>query len=158
MLILGIDPGSQITGFAVVEKTDHIDVIDFGHIKTKSKDSFGKKLEHIYTGIKQLLKMHPIDAISIETQFVKINPKAALNLGMVRGIVILAAAESDVEIFQYAPKSIKASVCHGSATKQQMQKMMQLLFKLDTIPEPEDAADALALAYHHAKMTSVLTL
>ena len=81
-----------------------------------------------------------------------------MQLGMVKGVIMTAAAKANLEIFEYAPKRVKAAICHGNATKEGIQKMMQLLLDLDEIPTPDDAADALALAYTHAKNVNVVNL
>ena len=151
-IILGIDPGTRVTGYGIIE-TDlrTYTPIDFGCIRPPPKLSLHERYALIHEGIEHLLDLYPIEAVSVETQFVSRNPQSALKLGMARGVAILAATKRKIPTFEYAPKKAKLAVVgNGSATKAQVQRMMQTLLNLSELPTPEDAADALALAICHA--------
>ena len=151
-IILGIDPGTRITGYGVIE-TDlrSFTPLDFGCIRPPPKLSLHERYGIIHEGIEHILDSYPIEAVSIETQFVGRNVQSALKLGMAKGVALVAATKRKIPIFEYAPKKAKlAIVGSGSATKEQVQKMMQTILNLEEIPTPEDAADALALAITHA--------
>ncbi len=151
-IILGIDPGTRITGFGVI-KVAHPQLIpiDFGCIRPRAEMSAPERYLAIFNGVDQLIEKHAPTALSVETQFVYKNVQSALKLGMARGAVLIAAARRQIPIFEYAPKKAKSAVVgNGAASKEQVQKMIQLLLKLPILPEPEDAADALALAICHA--------
>jgi crossover junction endodeoxyribonuclease RuvC len=151
-IILGIDPGTRITGYGVIE-TDLLSFtpLDFGCIRPSLKLSLHERYAIIHEGIEHILDSYPIEAVSIETQFVGRNVQSALKLGMAKGVALLAATKRKIPIFEYAPKKAKLAVVgSGSASKEQVQKMMQTLLNLEELPTPEDAADALALAITHA--------
>jgi crossover junction endodeoxyribonuclease RuvC len=152
MIILGIDPGTCITGFGVIDyHPHHTNVLDFGCIKPPTSFALSKRYLIIHEAIEELIVKHRPDCLSIESQFVLKNVQSAIKLGMAKGMAILAAEKHGLEIFEYAPKEAKLAVTgHGSSSKEQVQKMMQLLLNLPKAPEPEDAADALALALCHA--------
>jgi crossover junction endodeoxyribonuclease RuvC len=143
--ILGIDPGTIITGFGVIDLDTK--PIDFGCIRPPGKMSLQERYKVIFDSIEALIcKYRPI-AISVESQFVMKNVQSTIKLGMAKGMVYLAAARASIEVYEYAPKKAKLAVTgHGSASKHQVQKMIQALLRLPVPPEPEDAADALALA------------
>ncbi|QVL57646.1 MAG: crossover junction endodeoxyribonuclease RuvC [Simkaniaceae bacterium] len=152
IIILGIDPGTRITGYGIIE-TDlrTYTPIDFGCIRPPAKLSLHERYALIHEGIEHLLDQYAIEAVSVETQFVSRNPQSAIKLGMARGVAILAATKRKIPIHEYAPKKAKLAVVGtGSASKSQVQRMMQTLLNLTEIPKPEDAADALALAICHA--------
>lgn len=151
-IILGIDPGTRITGYGVIE-TDlrTYSPLDFGCIRPPAILSLHEKYAIIHEGIEHLLETYSIDAVSVETQFVSRNAQSAIKLGMARGVAILAATKRKIPVYEYAPKKAKLAVVGtGTATKQQVQRMMQTLLQLKELPHPEDAADALALAIAHA--------
>lgn len=151
-IILGIDPGTSITGYGVISHTNHcFKALSYGCIRTPAKASPAEKYRIIFDSIEQLIQKYKPEALSIETQFVYKNAQSALKLGMAKAMALLAASRSQIPIFEYAPRKAKISVVgNGAASKQQVQKMIQLLLNLSKLPEPEDAADALALAICHA--------
>ncbi len=156
-LILGIDPGTRITGYGIIN-TDNSEVvaIDYGCIRPPPKLPLEKRYLIIYESLEKIIKKYSPTAIAVETQFVKKNVQSAIKLGMARGMVILAAAKNNIAIFEYAPKKAKQAVVgNGKASKVQVQKMIQTLLKLPHPPHPEDAADALALAICHAHTTTL---
>ncbi|MCP5506655.1 MAG: crossover junction endodeoxyribonuclease RuvC [Chlamydiales bacterium] len=151
-VILGIDPGTRITGYGIIETNLRTySPLDFGCIRPPATLSLHERYAVIHEGIEHLLDAYPIEAVSVETQFVSRNAQSAIKLGMARGVAILAATKRKIPVFEYAPKKAKLAVVGtGSATKEQVQRMMQTLLHLKELPKPEDAADALALAIAHA--------
>ncbi len=151
-IIMGIDPGSCITGYGILSYTSRdVKALDFGCIRPPAKAAIAERYRILFEGIESLLDRYRPHAVSIETQFVYKNAQSALKLGMAKGMAMLAAARREIPIYEYAPKKAKLAVVgHGSASKEQVQKMIQLLLKLPNLPQPEDAADALALALCHS--------
>ncbi len=152
MIILGVDPGTRITGYGIIlVEAGKLKPLDFGCIRPSPKMELAQRYLAIFEGIEHLLKLHGITALSVETQFVRENVQSAMKLGMARAAVMLAAAKKKIPIFEYAPaKAKQAAVGNGRAGKEQVQRMVQIVLGLTSIPEPEDAADALALAICHA--------
>ncbi len=151
-IILGIDPGTSITGYGVITcQGSKIQPLDYGCIRPPTTLDLNKRYLIIYEGLESLIEQHKPDCLAIESQFVYKNAQSALKLGMAKGMAILAATKKDISIHEYAPKQAKLAVVgKGSATKEQVQKMLQMLLQLKSPPTPEDAADALALAICHA--------
>ncbi len=149
--VLGIDPGSLITGFGVVEQEgSRLKALAWGTVRTSSKNALSERLKQIYAGLSEPLEAWQPDAVSIEQVFVADNPKTALTLGHARGVALLAAAHADVEVVEYAALEIKMSVVgYGRAAKPQVQQMVKTLLRLNDLPKPADAADALAAAICH---------
>ena len=157
MRVLGIDPGSETTGWGVVEgdRDGHkYRLIEFGALKLKTSATFSSRLLVISRGLEEVISRLKPDACAIEDAFYAHNPKVILKLGQVRGVALLAAESAALEISEYAPRLIKQTVAgYGNAEKQQVQEMVRVLLSLTAIPEPHDAADALAVAichFHHA--------
>jgi crossover junction endodeoxyribonuclease RuvC len=150
MRILGIDPGSQITGFGVVEKQgDRLIHIDNGGIFTRSQDPFPQKLHIIFTGVNELIERYTPFAVAIENIFYAKNVKSTVQLGHARGAAMVAAVQRKLEVFEYTPLTIKQALTgYGRASKEQIQSMVKNLLKL---PETTyfDASDALAVAICH---------
>lgn len=151
-IILGIDPGTRITGYGLIRVLGHgYQPLDFGTIRPAPTLPQAQKYLILFEGVLRLIEKYKPAAVAVETQFVYKNVQSAMKLGMARGAVLLAAAKMGLEVSEYAPKKAKlAIVGNGGASKVQVQKMTQLLLSLPTPPEPEDAADALALAICHA--------
>ena len=150
-IIIGIDPGTIITGYGIL-LLDHkgIQVLDFGAIKPPKKAPLSERYVCLFEGVKSLVESFKPTALAIETQFVGKNSSSAIKLGMARGAAVIAAGLSKIPIFEYAPKEAKKAVVgYGGASKFQVQAMMQQLLNLSKPPEPEDAADALAIALCH---------
>ncbi len=149
MLILGIDPGSRITGFGIIDlqnKKQHYVVS--GCIKIIGTD-WSLRLKQIYTDLLEIINKYKPDQISIEKVFVHKNPNSALKLGQARGAAIVAAANCGFTVHEYFPRQVKQAVVgFGQADKGQVQKMVQTLLALNKIPQA-DAADALAIAMCH---------
>jgi len=149
MRILGIDPGSRLTGFGIIEvRSDQAVVIKHGAIKAGSGE-FPERLGIIFSGICELISEYKPDEFAIETVFVSHNAGSALKLGQARGAAICAAISLGLPVAEYAPRSIKqAIVGRGGADKVQVQHMVGVLLQLKDTPS-EDAADALAVALCH---------
>lgn len=151
-MIMGIDPGTLVTGYGIIKvKEGQFEVVDFGCIKPPASYQLSERYLVIFNSIDQLITQFQPDAIAVETQYVRKNVQSAIKLGMARGTVIIAAARRKIPIHEYAPTKAKLAVVgKGSASKFQVQCMVQHLLNLNELPEPEDAADALALAICHA--------
>ena len=149
-IILGIDPGTNVTGYGVIEiETQKLTPLTFGNINAKAE-----KLEQryliIFNAVEELIAKYKPDAISVETQFVHRNVQSSMKLSMARAIVMLAAAKNNIELYEYAPKKAKLAVTgSGSASKYQVQKMITMMLNIKS-NVTHDAADALALAICHA--------
>ncbi len=150
--ILGIDPGTLVTGYGILKKNGRgqFCALDYGSISPPKKLLLTERYRIIYEGVCLLMDKFQVEALAIETQFIDKNPQSGIKLGMARGIVILAATLRKIPVFEYAPTRAKKAVMgRGRASKHQVQGMIKTLLGLTTIPEPEDAADALALAFCH---------
>ena len=156
MRVLGIDPGSETTGWGVVEgDARRYKALDFGTVRANPRERFSARLLKISSGVEALIEKFRPDVCAVEEAFFAANAKTALKLGHVRGVVLLAAERAGLEIAEYAPRLIKQTVVgYGAAEKQQVQEMMRVLLKLKAAPTPHDASDALAVAVthlHHAR-------
>ncbi len=152
MRVLGIDCGSEITGYGVVEQAEDGELrpIASGAIRLPAKATLPARLNQVFTELTEIIELHRPDMVAIEDVFYALNAKSALKLGQVRGVAMLAAACSGLEVAEYAPLAIKSAVVgYGKADKCQVQHMVALLLKLDAPPEPPDTADALAIAICH---------
>lgn len=159
MRVLGIDCGSEYTGYGVVEEgPDHrLFCCAVGAIKLRPRDSMALKLQHIYSQLSHIIVEQQPEMVAIEEVFYALNVKSALKLGQVRGVAMLAASAAGLEVAEYSPLSIKSAVVgYGRAEKQQVQDMVARLLHLPTLPEPSDAADALAIAICHIHTASTL--
>jgi crossover junction endodeoxyribonuclease RuvC len=152
MRIIGIDPGTAITGFGVID-TDgsSFSFVDAGVIRTPKEQPMNERLLTVYDEMRELLDEFKPDVMSIELLFFARNVTTAMTVGQSRGIVMLAATQSNVPIYEYTPMQVKQAVTgYGKADKTQIQEMVKTLLKLDAIPKPDDAADGLAIAITHA--------
>ncbi|MCF6147136.1 MAG: crossover junction endodeoxyribonuclease RuvC [Candidatus Kuenenia sp.] len=152
MKILGIDPGTLVVGYGVIEKSgSEVKVIDFGAIKTGKNQNFPERLKTIHTRVTELISIHKPDQMAVEEVFYSKNFKAAIKIGEGRGIIFLCAATSNIPITEYAARVVKkAIVGNGNAHKGQVQEMVKVILGLPEIPQPEDASDALAIAICHS--------
>jgi crossover junction endodeoxyribonuclease RuvC len=149
MRVLGIDCGTECTGYGIVEmnKHDRLSCLGFGGIKVRSSDPMAHRLAGIFEMLRALIQEHQPDRVAIEDVFYAVNAKSALKLGQVRGVAMLAASTCRIQVTEYAPLSIKSAVVgYGRAEKEQVQMMVARLLSLAEPPEPADAADALAIA------------
>ncbi len=153
--ILGIDPGLQALGYGVIEGVNRQGrLIDYGVIHTSTKQVFSERLNLIYEGIQQIIALHHPDRLVFEKLLYCKNVSIALVLGQARGAAIVAGAQAGLPMSEYNPTEIKSAIVgRGRATKEQVQKMVQILLGLPEIPRPDHAADALAaaLTYLHSK-------
>jgi crossover junction endodeoxyribonuclease RuvC len=153
MIIIGIDPGTIVTGYGIIKvEGTHYVPIDFGCIRPPAKLKLSDRYLIIFDGLMDLLKTYQPNVAVVETQYVKKNIQSAIKLGMARGIAILAAKKHQIDVFQYEPtKAKKALVGNGSASKFQVQWMVRQRLNLPAKDIPEDASDALSLAICHAQ-------
>ena len=151
MLILGIDPGLAIVGYSLVEKRgQHYLVGDYGVITTSAESSNTERLQHIYNWLLDFINKHKPDVMAVEELYFNKNVKTAILVGQARGVVLLTGAQAKLPIAEYTPLQVKQAVVgYGRAKKNQVQQMVKILLKLDEIPTPDDAADALAVAICH---------
>ena len=152
MLVLGVDCGTQRTGYGVIESDGggHR-LVASGVIRTKTGDPFEARLHEIARGLREVIARHAPAAAAVEQVFYAANVRTALKLAHVRGVALLAIAEAGLELGEYSPLEIKTSVVgYGQAAKRQVQVMVQSLLGLDSMIESEDACDALAVAICHA--------
>jgi crossover junction endodeoxyribonuclease RuvC len=161
--VLGIDPGSETLGWGIVKKDGNFyRLIDYGTVKSSPRESFAKRLAKIYYELQEIIERFQPDVLSIEEAFYALNVQVAMKLGQVRGVVLLLAEKNGLEIAEYAPRLIKKTVVgYGNAEKQQVQEMVKILLKLPTIPQPHDAADALAAAichFHHSNIQNKIAI
>ncbi|MEP6708251.1 MAG: crossover junction endodeoxyribonuclease RuvC [Pyrinomonadaceae bacterium] len=155
MRVLGIDPGSETTGWGVVEGDGRkYHVVEYGILKALPRATFASRLLKISDGITALIDRLKPDACALEDGFYATNVKVTMKLGQVRGVALLAAERAALEIHEYSPRTVKQTVVgYGNAEKHQVQEMVRVLLSLVDVPEPHDAADALAVAichFHHA--------
>src|SRR6476660_2800753 len=151
MRVLGIDCGSRITGYGVID-SDGVDcaLVQCGAIRVPPNDSLASRLKSIHTGIAEIIRDFEPDAAECENVFYANNVQTALKLGHVRGVSMFAAAQADLPVFEYSPLEVKSAVTgYGRAEKPQVQQMVRALLKLNAPPEPYDASDALAVAICH---------
>ena len=152
MITLGIDPGTAITGYGIIneEQNGCLKVVDFGVIRTSAEFSQAQRLVHLYKRIRELLFLHHPEMGAVEKLFFERNVRTALHVGQARGVALLAMAESNLQIGEYTPMEVKQAVAgYGGADKNQVQQMVKTILGLETVPHPDDAADALAVAICH---------
>lgn len=151
MRVLGVDPGTAIVGYGLLE----FDGVDFRHLEhgtitTESGLALSTRLQLIHRGLGELINRTRPSHAAVEELFFSRNAKTAFAVGHARGVILLTAAEEGLEVFEYTPMQVKqALVGYGGAEKQQVQQMVRMLLALDDIPRPDDAADALAVAVTH---------
>ena len=152
--IIGIDPGTLICGYGVLEQDRQgLHVLDYGVVRAR-KGELPQRLGVIHAGLLSIFARHKPDVAAVEGAFYGKNPRTAMKIGEARGMVMVAAVASGAEVFEYAPATVKKSVVGvGQASKEQVQQMVRLILNLPEPPEPADAADALALAICHAHRT-----
>ena len=158
MLVIGIDPGTAITGYGLVRESPDgsLQAVDHGVILTPAKIPMPDRLTLIYEKLNEIINLHRPESSAVEKLFFQRNVKTAITVGQGRGVVLLALAQAGIPIGEYTPMEIKQAVAgYGGADKHQVQEMVRTLLNLDETPKPDDAADALAVAIchlHSAKM------
>jgi len=152
MIILGIDPGYAIVGVGVIEfDGNKFKVIDYYAITTKPDMAFENRLKCIYDGLNDVIAKYKPEHMAIEELFFNDNAKTAIHVGQARGVIVLAAVNNGLKVFEYTPLQVKQAVVgYGRADKMQVQQMTKALLNLNAIPKPDDVADALAIALCHA--------
>ena len=152
MIIMGIDPGFALTGYGIVKyEGNKFRVVDYGVIKTQSKDCLAERLLILHNGLDDIIRNYKPSAVAVEELFFSKNIKTALAVGHGRGIALLAGAKAGLETFEYTPLQVKQAVVgYGRAEKSQVQQMVKTILNLESIPKPDDVADALAVAICHA--------
>jgi len=151
MRILGIDPGSRITGYGVIATNGHaVGFVACGTIRTAGETDFSRRLLTIFQDLCEVISLHGPEVAAVEDMFVDRNPRSALKLGQARGAAVVAALHNNLAVYDYPARTVKQSVAgYGQAEKGQVQQMVRTLLGLDAIPS-QDAADALAVAICHA--------
>lgn len=159
MIVLGVDPGSRITGYGVVEKKRRgIISVTGGEITAKGNEPLSVRLKKIYDNLIKIMRVFTPDAVALEDIFYGKNVKSLIKLGHVRGVIILAASHSNIPVFEYTPLEVKKAVVgYGRAEKSQVQKMVRTILNLDKLP-PVDTSDALAVAICHTNFLKVLSI
>lgn len=152
IIVLGIDPGTRVTGYGLIlTQGSSYQALDYGCIRPPISLKLTDRYHILFNDISKLIEKYQPDFLAVETQYVYKNVQSAIKLGMARGVIMIAAKRCGVPIVEYAPTQAKLAVVgNGRASKQQVQGMVQRLLNLSELPEPEDAADALALAMCHA--------
>ncbi|MDR0398082.1 MAG: crossover junction endodeoxyribonuclease RuvC [Candidatus Nomurabacteria bacterium] len=159
MKVLGIDPGTGILGFGVVEFTEgkKAKIVTAGVVRTPAHTPLHERLVEIYDGLKEVIAETSPDIVSIEKLFFAQNITTAISVSHARGVAMLVAAQAELPIFEYTPLQIKQTLTgYGRADKKQVQEMVKLHLGLKAIPKPDDAADALATAITHNLMNRAL--
>jgi len=147
MRVLGVDPGLGITGFSIMDtKRNQTHLSAYGTIKPKPKESLPKRLNYLFEEMNKILDQFSPDVMAIEDAFYSKNVKSAMTLGQARGSLILAAAQADISVHEFAPRKVKMSVCgNGAASKEQVSYMVTQILKLKEPPKPLDVSDAMAV-------------
>lgn len=151
MRVIGIDVGFAILGWSIIEKSgSSYNLIEYGVIETAKEDLIENRLKEIYSKLSYIIQQYKPDVSAVESLFFFKNQKTVINVGQVRGVILLALANNNIEVNNYTPLEVKVSVTgYGRAEKKQVQEMVKLICKLDTIPKPDDAADAIAIGICH---------
>lgn len=148
MIVLGVDPGTAATGYGIVERTgNRLRAVDFGCLETTPAQALAVRLMEIHRAVGELIEQHRPALIGVERLFFNRNVQTAFAVGQARGVVLLAAAQAGLPVVEYGPHEVKMAVTgYGRADKMQVQRMVQAVLGMETLPRPDDAADALAVA------------
>jgi len=162
MRILGIDPGTVTMGYGVIEsRGDEITLIDFGALNSPAHSPIGERLHYLYEALLGIITRCQPDAVAVEQPFMAKNARSALAIGRAQAVAILAAANKGIPTYEYTPAQVKQRVAnYGASSKEQIQEMVRLQLGLAEVPQPNDAADALAVALCHRQemhLESLLT-
>jgi crossover junction endodeoxyribonuclease RuvC len=160
MRILGVDPGTIVLGYGLIESNrDEMELVHFGAIRCDARSDMSERLFFLHTEFSSVVRSFAPDVMAVETPFVGENVKSALAIGKAQAIVLLIAAQNKIPIYEYSPRQIKQHVAdYGASSKEQIQEMVKMLLDLDEIPQPSDAADALAVAICHLRENSLRAL
>ncbi len=153
MKILGIDPGTLVMGYGIIEsEDDEIALIDFGAVTGPERLQIAERLNHLYHKILEVIERHQPDAVAVEQPFISKNVRSAMAIGRAQAIALLAATSQGIPTYEYTPAQIKQRVAnYGASSKEQIQEMVRLQLGLSEVPQPNDAADALAVAICHLR-------
>ena len=155
MITLGIDPGTARLGYGVVRLTDDPVLIDVGVIETGASLPMPDRLLNLFDAVTGLIERHRPDVVAVEQLFFARNVTTAIAVGQARGVVLLAAARAGIAVAEYSPSEVKQAVVgYGKADKGQMQEMVRIILGMEHPPQPDDAADALAIALCHGQHAS----
>ncbi len=149
MIILGIDPGTATTGYALIKKLKNnvFEILDFGVITTKKTLSDSKRLLVLQKDLQKLIKKYKPELAGVEKLYFESNAKTAMAVSQARGVTLLTLEKNGIELKEFTPLQVKSSICgYGKADKKQVQYMVQKTFGMRSMPKPDDAADALAIA------------
>ena len=160
MRILGIDPGTVTMGYGVIEsREDEITLLDCAALTSSPRSPIGERLSFFYSELLGVLSRYQPTAVAIEQPFVSKNVRSALAIGRAQAVAILAAANKGIPAYEYTPAQIKQRVAdYGASSKEQIQEMVRLQLGLSQVPQPSDAADALAVAICHLRETHLSDL
>lgn len=152
MLIMGVDPGTAITGYGLIKYAgNRFEMVDCGCIRTSAEEPLAGRLRIIYLGLQDLIRQYRPEQFAIEQLFINKNTRTALAVGHARGVAMLAASVAGLAVFEYTPLQVKQAVTgRGRAEKNQVQFMVKAILALPATPSPDDIADALALSICHA--------
>jgi crossover junction endodeoxyribonuclease RuvC len=148
LIVLGIDPGTAMTGYGVVERAgSKLTLLDYGCLETPSSHELPVRLLQIHEALDGLVRTHHPDLVGVERLFFNRNVMTAFAVGQARGVALLVAAQHGLPVVEFGPHEVKIAVTgYGRASKEQVQKMVQALLGMTVLPRPDDAADALAVA------------
>jgi crossover junction endodeoxyribonuclease RuvC len=152
VLVLGVDPGTATTGYALVgeDAEGNAGLVRFGVIETRAHEAMPVRLRSIHADVSELIRESAPEAMAVEELFFSRNVTTALTVGQARGVVLLAAAQAGLPVYEYKPAEVKqALVGYGGASKAQIQEMVRMMLGLAEVPRPDDAADAIAVAICH---------
>ena len=153
MRILGVDPGTVTMGYGVIEGGgDEIALVDYGALNCPARSPIGERLSYLHGRLSEIILHYQPDAVAVEQPFVAKNVKSALAIGRAQAMAILAAADRKIPVYEYTPTQVKQKVAgYGASSKEQIQEMVKLQLGLPEVPQPNDAADALAVAICHLR-------
>lgn len=157
MIIMGIDPGTAIVGYGVIKKENkNITPIDYGCIFTEKGLPMPQRLAKISDDLQQLIEKYNPSEMAVEDLFFFKNLKTAITVSQARGVILATAIKANVAVFEYTPLQVKQAISsYGRASKMQVQQMVKMVYGLKEIPQPDDAADALAVAFCHANTLKI---
>ncbi|MGH3011395.1 MAG: crossover junction endodeoxyribonuclease RuvC [Gaiellaceae bacterium] len=161
MKVLGIDPGTAACGFGIVEASGsgRVRAVEYGWWETSPRDALAERLKRIHDQVAELIARHEPEAVVLEESYVGADARTALSVGQARGAALVACAGAGVPCAEYPPATVKQAVCgYGRAEKDQIQRMVMTVLRLEEVPRPHHAADALAVAICHALAPPLLLL
>ena len=160
MRILGVDPGTIVMGYGVVEsEEDEVTLLDYGALRSPKRSPIGERLNYLYNGLMEVISRLQPEVAAIEQPFMAKNVRSALAVGRAQAVAILAAAGRGLPVYEYTPTQVKLRVAdYGAGSKEQVQEMVRLQLGLSEVPQPSDAADALAVAICHLREIHVSNL